>query len=44
MVLLDWGCDGGGDGVDGDTKYVYAYLNTTVTDPCEKRSQPLNNY
>jgi len=32
-ALLDWGCDGGPGGGDGDTVIVYAYLKTSITNP-----------
>jgi hypothetical protein len=30
-ALHDWGCDGGPGGGDATTKFVYAYLKTSVT-------------
>lgn len=32
-AFLEWGCDGGPGGGDDKTRYVYAYLKTSVTSP-----------
>lgn len=31
--LLEWGCDGGSGGGDRNTRFVYAYLKTSDTEP-----------
>jgi len=32
-AFLDWGCDGGSGGGDDNTRFVYAYLKSHVTNP-----------
>lgn len=32
-ALIEWGCAGGPGGGDSNTRFVYAYLKTPVTEP-----------